>query len=292
MKILVAIDPPETGDVVIAAVAKRPWPPNTTVEVLSVVEPHRVFDMASLVEGLEGAAKDATESGAEQLRSVGLMAIPCVRHGDPKAAIVERAQEIGADLVLVGSRGRKGMERFLLGSVAAAVARLAPCSVEIVRDTPAAGQASNGLKILLATDGSECSQLAARSIAGRPWPAGTSVRVLSIAELSIPLLSMPYFSPSAMEKLRGDAMQRAEQAEMGAQEILATVEIEESGTVAVPTATPKELILQNAEEWGANLIVCGSHGRRGLGHFLLGSVSEAVARHARCSVEIIRQARP
>ena len=118
------------------------------------------------------------------------------------------------------------------------------------------------------------------------------MRILSIAELSIPLFEMPYFSPSAMEKLRANSMQRAEEAEMAAQEILTNVGIDESGTVAVPTATPKELIVQSAEEWGANLIVCGSHGRRGLSRFLLGSVSEAVATHAHCSVEIIRHIRP
>jgi len=49
------------------------------------------------------------------------------------------------------------------------------------------------------------------------------------------------------------------------------------------------LILQQANEWGADLIVVGSHGRRGLSRFLLGSVSEAVALYAACSVEIIRQ---
>jgi nucleotide-binding universal stress UspA family protein len=99
---------------------------------------------------------------------------------------------------------------------------------------------------------------------------------------------MPYFRGSAMESLRGDAMQKAENAEMAAEGILADAGLTVSGTVAVPAATPKELVLQDAEEWGANLIVCGSHGRRGLSRFLLGSVSEAIATHAKCSVEIIR----
>jgi nucleotide-binding universal stress UspA family protein len=61
--------------------------------------------------------------------------------------------------------------------------------------------------------------------------------------------------------------------------------------VAVPVATPQELILKEAADWGADLIVLGSHGRRGFSRFLLGSVSEAVASHAPCSVEVIRQAR-
>ena len=96
-------------------------------------------------------------------------------------------------------------------------------------------------------------------------------------------------SHNAMDKLRGDAMKRAEDAETAAEEMLADAGLAESGTVAASADMPKEIILQNAEEWGADLIVCGSHGRRGLSRFMLGSVSEAIAAHAKCSVEIIRQ---
>jgi len=53
---------------------------------------------------------------------------------------------------------------------------------------------------------------------------------------------------------------------------------------------PKVVIIDDAKKWGADLIVVGSHGRTGLDRFLLGSVSEAVARHAACSVEIVRAA--
>ena len=74
-----------------------------------------------------------------------------------------------------------------------------------------------------------------------------------------------------------------------AESILDGAGIEASSTMAVPAATPKELILSEAAEWGADLIVVGSHGRRGINRFLLGSVSEAVALHANCSVEIIRR---
>ena len=169
--------------------------------------------------------------------------------------------------------------------VARAVARLATCSVEIVRRSPDVLP----LKILLATDGSECSKAAARSVAGRPWPPKTEFRILSVVEPSAPLFRPPYFSHESMEELRGKDMERAQDAVACTESILGGAGLEASSTVAVPAATPKELILSEAAEWGADLIVVGSHGRRGVNRFLLGSVSEAVALHAQCSVEIIRR---
>jgi nucleotide-binding universal stress UspA family protein len=59
-------------------------------------------------------------------------------------------------------------------------------------------------------------------------------------------------------------------------------------TAALETGDPKSKILDVAEEWHAGLIVLGSHGWKGLNRFLMGSVSDAVARHASCSVEIVR----
>jgi nucleotide-binding universal stress UspA family protein len=91
-----------------------------------------------------------------------------------------------------------------------------------------------------------------------------------------------------MEDLRAEAMKRTEDAVMTAEKIVTDAGLLVSGTVAVPCATPKELILEEAHKWGADLIVVGSHGRHGLSRFLLGSVSEAVASHASCSVEIVR----
>jgi nucleotide-binding universal stress UspA family protein len=91
-----------------------------------------------------------------------------------------------------------------------------------------------------------------------------------------------------MEDVRAAAMKRAEEAEMTAERILSDAGLEVSGTVAVPADTVKQIVLRDAAEWGADLIVCGSHGRRGVNRFLLGSVSEAIATHANCSVEIVR----
>jgi nucleotide-binding universal stress UspA family protein len=59
-------------------------------------------------------------------------------------------------------------------------------------------------------------------------------------------------------------------------------------STAVETGDTRERIIDSAERWFADLILLGSHGRRGATRFLLGSVAESVARHAPCSVEIVR----
>jgi nucleotide-binding universal stress UspA family protein len=59
-------------------------------------------------------------------------------------------------------------------------------------------------------------------------------------------------------------------------------------TTAVEQGDPKSAIIDAAEQWRADLIVLGSHGRGALDRFLMGSVSDAIVRHARCSVEIVR----
>jgi nucleotide-binding universal stress UspA family protein len=285
MKLLLAVDSSAASDFAAKEVAARPWPAGTTVQVVSVVEPAYGWSVPGLEESLQRSAQDAVAGAAETLRQSGLSVTTSILTGDPKAKVIDQAAEMGADLAVVGSHDVSDLARFLLGSVARTVLRFAPCSVEIVRGEPGPGTR----RVLLATDGSEFSQAAVRSVASRPWPAGSVIRILSVVELHIPLMHTPdYFDPKAMEDARGEAMQHAQEAVDFAEKVMGDAGLEVSTSIAIPTATPKELILKEASEWGADLIVMGSHGRRGVSRFLLGSVSEAVALHAGCSVEIIR----
>jgi nucleotide-binding universal stress UspA family protein len=82
---------------------------------------------------LQEQAKAMVAKATETLRKPGLIVTPALEEGDPKSKIIDLANEWRADLIVVGSHGRKGLDRFLLGSVSEAVARHAHCSVEIVR---------------------------------------------------------------------------------------------------------------------------------------------------------------
>ena len=240
---------------------------------------------------INARAQQLVESGAEHLRLQGLPAVGTVAEGDPKTVILDHAAAMGADLIVVGAHGMSAVEEFLLGSVSKAVLRYAPCSVAIVRNAGTRGDA--GLKVLLAVDGSEGSRHAAESLAARPWPAGTEIRVLSAVELGLSALQaafeIPAFDTTHLESQRAAAMQRTEDAIDSARKTLEAAGLTTSESISVLVASPKEIILQEAAAWPADWIVVGSHGSGGLSRFLLGSTSETVATHAACSVEVVRK---
>jgi nucleotide-binding universal stress UspA family protein len=290
MKLLVAVDHSEMGNALIQEVAARPWPAGSCVEVLNVVEPAHLWTMSETVEQTMELSTGLVHRAADELRKLGLEASGLSLKGDAKRVILDRAKETQADLVFVGSQGLSALAHFLLGNVASAVASHAPCSVEIVRKMKDAEPGVH--KILLATDGSEFSARAARSIAERPWPDEIEIQVFSVVELVLgsaqALLEPPYVDTEHLERQREEGMKRAQTAVASAVGILATTFPKVTDSISVLLGGPKAVIIEEAERWGADLIVVGSHGHRGIERFLLGSVSEGVALHAKCSVEVIR----
>lgn len=88
---------------------------------------------------------------------------------------------------------------------------------------------------------------------------------------------------------RAQAMSHAEEAVAKAIEIVEPLGCKVSESISVLIDGPKNVILKEAEDWRSHLIVLGSHGRRGMERFIMGSVSDAVAMHATCSVEVVRR---
>jgi nucleotide-binding universal stress UspA family protein len=146
------------------------------------------------------------------------------------------------------------------------------------------------MKILLAVDGSPCSDAAVAEIARRPWPDGSSVEVLTAFDLPTPptpeawALPVNYFAEMDVA-LRKQAQSIIEGAIKTLRERLnKTISVDG----AIVPGPPRTVILDEAEDWGADLIVLGSHGYRAWERFLLGSVSQSVVSHAKCSVEVVR----
>jgi nucleotide-binding universal stress UspA family protein len=291
MKVLVAVDNSPSSEIILEAVVNRSWPARMTFCVLNVVNLQRFERLPALIEDATRGGERLVQEIAKTISSAGYEAFPKTSPGHPRSDISCFAKEWGADLILVGSHGHGAVGRFLLGSVAQGVLRTAPCSVEIMRSTT---KASSPKKVLLATDGSDCSVGAAHAVAAQLWPQGSIFRVISVEELMVAGNQMDAASLSAvypaslLEELTTQAQDRARSAVEMAKDILTRAGLALAAGESIPLGEPRGVILDTANEWGANLIVLGSHGRRGLDRFLLGSVSEAVAIHAACSVQVIR----
>jgi nucleotide-binding universal stress UspA family protein len=148
------------------------------------------------------------------------------------------------------------------------------------------------MKILLALDRSNYSRAALAGLIAQISPLGNEVRVLHVADVI-----EAYFAEGMTRMLiRQAAAIRKQQRELGKVLLKEAVQtLRRAGFRAnaqLASGEPKEQILRCAEAWHADLILLGSHGRTGYSRLLLGSVSEAVMRHARCSVEIFRSGIP
>lgn len=148
MKILLAIDDSKFSETATQTVSQEFPPQNTQVRVLHVVEPMYISIPPQMSAGyapeLEEMRKDLLKRGrelvataADKLRAAGFKVDTAVEEGNIRTTIIDQAEDLHADLIVIGSHGRSGLNRFLLGSVSEFVARHAPCSVQIVR--PLAG---------------------------------------------------------------------------------------------------------------------------------------------------------
>jgi nucleotide-binding universal stress UspA family protein len=173
------------------------------------------------------------------------------RGDDPAGLIVAEAASKQVDMIIVGRRGRKGITKFLLGSVAAKIIGRAPCKVLVVPRMARIGYKN----ILIATDGSSYSHTAAEqavAIAGR-WK-GHLIAISVITPAEEPQEEMKNVSYVAELASKADV----------------TIE------ARTPIGRPHELIAEIAGDRGVDLIVMGTYGRTGLRKFLLGSTTEKV----------------
>jgi nucleotide-binding universal stress UspA family protein len=145
------------------------------------------------------------------------------------------------------------------------------------------------MRILMAVDGSEHSEAAIDEIAQRQLPEKSCILIVSVVEPPFSFSGVDFdLQPySVVEKeAQKRALKAVETAAANFRARTPGTEIEIS--TKVMSGSAKAAILEQAEDFDADLIVVGSHGHGMLERFLLGSVSQAVALHAKCSVEIVR----
>ncbi|MBL4614895.1 MAG: universal stress protein [Magnetovibrio sp.] len=189
-----------------------------------------------------------------------------VRSGDdPYEVIVEASKDLQSDLIVMGRKGRRGLARLMLGDATAKVIGYAPCSVMVVPET-----AYMWTSILVATDGSRFSDMAAVAAAELAKTGGVPLSVLSV---KVPVHS---------ERRQNEAQPIVDRV----LEFLKSQGIQARGVVDEGAAD--DVIVDTAHDRQAGLIVLGNFGRTGIGRMLFGSKAERVINQTEMAVLIAR----
>ena len=145
------------------------------------------------------------------------------------------------------------------------------------------------MKILIAYDGSPAADAAVGVVLKRPWPEGTQVRVVTVVEISLfyPMANGIEVYPPISEKIRASVRENAYRC---AQAVVGRLKARPGITAGyeIREGEVKRALLEAIRDWGADLVIVGSHGKGALGRLFLGSVSHALVTHSPCDVEVVR----
>jgi nucleotide-binding universal stress UspA family protein len=245
------------------------------------VPPADALDRGRIEEALRREAAAYLQRIAGEQRRRGL-AVECAAvDGPAAAALLGRAREAPVDLIVLTTRGRGGLGRLLLGSVADAVVRHAPCPVLLVRAgvRPLESQAlyDRG-RILVALDGSARAERVLPHVRSLAVGLGSKVTLLQVHVASP--------APLGVVTAVGRVAQQAYLAEQAQR--LRHVGIDAEARLA--DGDPADEIVRQAERPRTSLVALTTRGRGGLDRLVLGSVADAVIRRAPCAVLVVRSA--
>ena len=278
-KILVAVDGSESGRNALLQAFRLAVDEKCWITVTSVVPPLTgdldltgVKDIhAALAKPCEDALAEAEKLAAEER----ILIKTVCEEGETYERIVDLADAENADVIVMGRRGLRRLERAFVGSVTARVIGHTQRDVLVVP----AGATLGWNKVLVATDGSKFSSIAVTKAIDFAAAYGGSLVVVSVVDVPTEFYAE---APQAVE----DMVRKA-------QEYTAAVK-KQAGNAGVKAETyigeaeAFEAIIKLAKDEGVNMIVVGSHGRTGLRRLLMGSVTEKVIGHAPCPVLVAK----
>ena len=295
MKILLATDGSKYSDGAARFLARFDFAQTDEITVLHVIH-GRPFpysgdpNYAELMRIGAEIAPGIVDATAALLKSLRANVSTVVTAGHPAEAILNLATQAGPDVIVMGNRGMKAVSSLLLGSVTRAVAINAPQSVLVVK--PPQGKPDGPLKVLFATDGSECARETERVLSLFPFPAKTSVTAVYVSLLTY--MDIPdRFCPGLDERLKKimTGMKKAEATH--AEQVLEQARMRlktrfRDVAVLLKNGDPSEQVLQAAQETQADVIALGSRGMCGV-RGMLGSVARNILGHADCSVLVCKR---
>ena len=265
-----------------------------TLTVMSVLEfppglnPEYPVNRLYLAELMKQATRGLV-AVKERTSAQGVVAQTRIATGIPSEEVSAAARAEGTDLIVVGTVGKTGVEHVLLGSTAERIIRTAPCPVLVVRTERSRAEQGGGKqppgefkRLLVPVDFSDCSLDALEYAVIVAQRAKASLTLLHVLEPVSYGLDFAFPHPEKRELQRETIKSRLS----GLVSALASTQV--TADYLLRGGLPNDSILEAARTGSADLIVMGTHGRRGLSHAFYGSVAESVLRQAHCPVLTVR----
>ncbi len=265
-KLLVATDGSQFSEGAIREAISFAKKCSSKLYALSVLETNPEYETigSDVFEKEEAEVRRHLESVRARASQEGVDCEAIFLHGaEPHQQIVDEAAEKKVDMIVIGRRGRKGLEKLLMGEVASKVIAHAPCKVLVVPRAAKIGYRT----ILVATDGSEHSNAAAREATTIAKRCGSGI--------------------IAVSAVRSESEDQEAQANLHGVRELAQKEGVPVEALA-PLGRSYEVIVETAGGRGVDLIVMGTYGKTGLKRFLMGSSTEKVIGNAGCAVLVVK----
>ncbi|HET6613646.1 MAG TPA: universal stress protein [Kofleriaceae bacterium] len=242
------------------------------------------LEKESLISAQLASAREQLAGLETAVRERGIQVTSEVRDGFADTAIGDCATALGADLVVIGTHGRTGLKRFLLGSVAERVVRLSTESVLVARAPAGPESARHGFaRILVPTD---FSDLAEAALTMSLSVATAKARIDIVHAWQIPASVTAYAPARVVDAAFGGLREQliADIEKRGKCLVSRFSRPEKSVRFFALEGSPAAAILAHLGDRRYDLVVMGAHGRRRMKRLIVGSVVERVIRHAPCSV--------
>jgi nucleotide-binding universal stress UspA family protein len=278
-KLLVAFDGSETSVHALKKSFKLAVNEGSWITVVSVVPPYSgdldLVAVGNVISDMRKPCEDALLK-VKEIASAEKASVKTVcEEGEPYERIVDLADAENCDLIIMGRRGRRRLERALVGSVTARVIGYSRRDVLVVPKNALVGWQ----KILVATDGSKYSNAAIAKAIDFAKSYGGELKIVSVVDIPSEFYAE---APTVVEDLARKAKRFVDDVRKKAEEF----------NIRAATFTAEgeayEVITRLAKDEKADVIVMGSHGRTGLRRLLMGSVAEKTIGHSPCPVLVVK----
>ena len=308
MKILVAYDGSESADAALEDLKRAGLAPGAEVLVMTVAD---VFVPPPINEEIDNTfpmyvpdgirrAHERAQHKLEEAEALAKRASQQIRLAfpnwyvryeaqadSPAWALIRTADQWKPDLIVMGAQGHTVLGgRLILGSVSQRVLYEASCSVRIARSSRK--DRIEPVRILIAVDNSTDSSAAVDAVCSRKWPRGSEVGLIAVVDTVLAINPNPA-EPSIVKWIEVGNEENWDQVRQIFEPYAAKLRADGlHSEVLIRRGNPADEILKEAHTWGADCIILGAKGTRGIDRLLLGSVSSAVSARAHCSVEVVR----